>query len=152
MKIKSLTKEQMETMSYDDLAYVILREKGKKIKTVDIFKSICDSLDLSEKEYEDKIADFFTLLATEKRFVQLPKGYWDLRENHSVDVKINEDMIEDEEDDDIELELEASSAESEEKIQEEDEEFYDSDDDANDDIDDGLKDLVVMDDIEEENN
>lgn len=146
MKIKSLTKEQIESMSYDDLAYVILREKGKKMKTVDIFKSICESLNLSEAEYEDKIADFFTLLTTEKRFIQFPKGYWDLKENHSVDVKINEQTLEEEEEEDIELDIETSENTMDE------EEFYDADEDIEDDIDDGLKDLVVMDDIEEENN
>ncbi len=143
MKIKSLSKEEIDTMSYDDLAYVILREKGKKMKTADIFKTICDALELTEKDYEERIADFFTLLATEKRFIQLPKGYWDLKENHSVDLKIT-DNITDEEDDDIELELE--EVQNEEKP---DVDFYEEDADE-DSIDDGLKDLVVMDDIDEE--
>ena len=29
MKIKSVSKEELETMSFDDIAYVILKEKGK---------------------------------------------------------------------------------------------------------------------------
>lgn len=147
MKIKSIKKEELETMSYDDLAYIILREKGKKMKTIDIFKSICESLELPESEYEEKIADFFTLLATEKRFIQLPKGYWDLKENHSVDMKITNEVIDEEDDEDIELDIE-----QEEMSEEEVDEFFSDDDAEDDDIDEGLKDLVVMDDIEEENN
>ena len=73
MKLKTITKEEAENMSYDDLAYVILSEKGKKMKTVDIFKVICDLQGKSETVFETQIADFFTLLATEKRFIQLPK-------------------------------------------------------------------------------
>ena len=96
MKLKSLSKEEIETMSFDDLAYEILKEKGKKMKTADIFKTICDLLEMNDAAYEAQIADFFTLLATEKRFIQLDKGFWDLRENHTAKIEI-EDFSEDEE-------------------------------------------------------
>lgn len=143
MKLKTISKEDAENMSYDDLAYVILSEKGKKMKTVDIFKVVCELQGKSETVFETQIADFFTLLATEKRFLQLPKGYWDLISNHSVDVKIKKDDIEDEE---IEIDEEMISNE----IDEEDEVgYYDNGDEGDDDIDDGLKDLVVMDELEE---
>ena len=33
MKLKSVNESDIETMSYDDIAYVILKEKGSKIKT-----------------------------------------------------------------------------------------------------------------------
>ena len=32
-------KEDLETMSFDDIAYVILKEKGKKIKIILVLKS-----------------------------------------------------------------------------------------------------------------
>lgn len=143
MKIKSLSQEEIEVTPYDDLAYIILREKGKKMKTAEIFKVICDSVGLTEKEYEERIADFFTLLATEKRFIQLPKGYWDLKENHTSDVII-EDTMDAEEDDELDLEIE-----DEIKEEEIEEEFYDEDAD-DEELDDGLKDLVVIDDMDEE--
>ena len=73
MKLKSIDKDTLETMQLDDIAYIILKEKGKKMKITDIFKIICDALGMTDKEYENQIGDFFTLLATEKRFIQLER-------------------------------------------------------------------------------
>ena len=137
MKFKSVTKEVLETMSFDDIAYIILKEKGKKMKINDIFKIICDTLNLGDNAFENQIGDFFALLATEKRFIQLEKGYWDLRENHTSEINIKE--LEDEDDDIIP---------EEEKDYEENEEYdyYDDIDDMDDDKeDDDYKDLVIVD-------
>ena len=41
MKFKTINKEDLETMSFDDIAYVILKEKNKKMKVSEIFKIIC---------------------------------------------------------------------------------------------------------------
>lgn len=140
MKLKSIDKDILETMQLDDIAYIILKEKGKKMKITDIFKTICDALGMTDKEYENQIGDFFTLLATEKRFIQLEKGYWDLRENHTSEINIQD--LEDDIDDDIELENP-----DDDNINEEDEgDYYDTIDDMDDDdSDDDLKDLVIVD-------
>ncbi len=135
MKLKNIEKSELEIMPYDDIAYIILKEKGKKMRTTDVFKIICENLGLSDKEYEEKIGDFFTLLATEKRFIQLDKGFWDLRENHQVKIEIKDDDETDEEilDDDIE------------EINE-DEEFYDDTKEIDDDeADDDLKGFLIVD-------
>ena len=137
MKLKSIDKDTLETMQFDDIAYIILKEKGKKMKITDIFKIICDALGMTDKEYENQIGDFFTLLATEKRFIQLEKGYWDLRENHTSEVNISD--LEDEFDDDI------ISEEEKDEVYE-DNDYYDDIDDMDDDKpDDDLKDLVIVD-------
>src|SRR5574344_727473 len=99
MKFKTIDKDELETLPFDDIAYIILKEKGKKMKINDIFKIICDTLNLGDNAFENQIADFFALLVTEKRFIQLEKGYWDLRENHTAEISIKE--IEDELDDDV---------------------------------------------------
>lgn len=137
MKFKTLTNEEIETMSFDDLAYAILKEKGKKMKTADIFKTICELLKMSDQEYESRIADFFTLLATEKRFIQLDKGFWDLRENHSSKVEIED--IDEEEIDDI--------IEDDDTVEQEEDMFIDETKEVDDDeTEDELKDFVVIDD------
>ena len=137
MKLKSIDKDTLETMQFDDIAYIILKEKGKKMKITDIFRTICDALGMTDKEYENQIGDFFTLLATEKRFIQLEKGYWDLRENHTSEINIKE--LEDE-DDDIIPEEEKDYEENEES------DYYDDIDDMDDDKeDDDYKDLVIVD-------
>ena len=140
MKFKTISKEELETLQFDDIAYIILKEKGKKMKITDIFKIICDSLNLGEAAFENQIGDFFALLTTEKRFIQLEKGYWDLRENHTAEISIKE----------IEEELEDEIIDEEEMEMEEPEEdegnYYDDIDDMNDDKeDDDLKDLVIVD-------
>ncbi len=139
MKFKTINKEDLETMPFDDIAYIILKEKGKKMKINDIFKIICDELNLGEDAYENQIADFFALLATEKRFIQLEKGYWDLRENHTAEINIKE-LEEELEDDDVTEEKE------DEDVEEHESDFYDDIDETDDDdTDDDLRDLVIVD-------
>ena len=36
MKLKSIDKDTLETMQFDDIAYIILKEKGKKMKSNDL--------------------------------------------------------------------------------------------------------------------
>lgn len=138
MKLKSISEEEIETMSYDDIAYVILKEKGKKMKLLDLFNEVIDQLKLNKEEAENHLADFFSLLSTEKRFIQLDKGFWDLRENHTSKVELS-DIEEDDEEDEIEVE--------EEQNQEEDEMYIDETKESDDEeVEDEYKDLVVIDD------
>ena len=139
MKFKTINKEDLETMPFDDIAYIILKEKGKKMKINDIFKIICDELNLGEDAFENQIDDFFALLATEKRFIQLEKGYWDLRENHTSEINIK-DIEEELEDDELTEEKE------DEDIEDHESDFYDDIDETDDDdTDDDLRDLVIVD-------
>lgn len=139
MKLKDLKLEELELMSYDDIAHMILKENGKKMKIQTLFKKVCNLLNLSEIEFESKIADFFELLSTDKRFIMLPQGYWDLRINHTQKIII--------EDDDEDIVIDTVEEEPEEES--EDAIFYESDSD-DDDSDDELQDLVVIDPTEEE--
>lgn len=149
MKFKTINEDELETMSFDDIAYVILKEKGKKMKISDIFRIICDKLNLGDSVFENQIGDFFALVSTEKRFIQLEKGYIDLRENHTSEINISE--IEDEMDDEISVE-----EIQDDDIEEEDQNtnYYDDIDEMDDDTpDDDYKDLVIVDEgyDEEEN-
>ncbi len=138
MKFKTINKEDLETMSFDDIAYVILKEKNKKMKVSEIFKIICDVLNLGDAAFESQIGDFFALISTEKRFIQLEKGYIDLRENHTSEISISD--IEDSIDDDL-----GSEEIQEDEEDEEDENYYDEMNDMDDDPDeDDLKDLVIV--------
>ena len=140
MKLTTVKKEDLETLSFDDIAYIILKEKGKKMKITDLFKIICDTLDLGDSAYENQIGDFFALMSTEKRFIQLEKGYWDLRENHTAEISIKE--IEDELDDEVE-----TINDDKEEVTENEGSYYDELDDAEDEAedDDDYKDLVIVD-------
>lgn len=140
MKLTDYNKDELELMGYDDIAIIVLQESKKKMKITDIFKKICDTLGMSESEYENKIGDFFELLSTNKNFIMLENGFWDLKSKHNSKVVI------DEEEEDI-----ADVSEEEEDIEENNEEeediFYETDDDE---VEDDLNDLVIIDMDEEE--
>ena len=141
MKITDLSKEELESKSYDDIAYMILESTGEKIKITDLFKEICDLLGLSNEEYEAKIADFFQVLSTDHRFIMLEKGFWDLKSRHQTKIIMEDD------DDDIDTGLD-----NEEEEPEEEEDIYYDEDEPTDDDDDDLQGLVVVsDDSDEEN-
>ena len=141
MKITDLSKEELESKSYDDIAYMILESTGEKIKITDLFKEICDLLGLSNEEYEAKIADFFQVLSTDHRFIMLEKGFWDLKSRHQAKIIMEDD------DEDIDTGLD-----NEEEEPEEEEDIYYDEDEPTDDDDNDLQGLVVVsDDSDEEN-
>ena len=136
----NISKEELEQMSYDDVAYVILKTKKDKMKIQDLFKIVITEMGLPESEIEAHIVDFFELLSTDKRFLMLEQGYWDLKENHKATVVI---------DDEEEIEEDIKEEEIEEEEIEE-EINYDDDILDDDDAEDELKDLVVIDESDEE--
>ncbi len=143
MSIKKMTKDELELLSNKDITNLILEESKKPINTADLFKKIIKLLELPESTFEAKIADYYTALSTDKRFILLEDGTWDLRSRHTSDkvVKITEDEEE---------ETEENKDDIEENIDEDEEDSYDDkdDDDYNDDTNEELKDLVVIDEDE----
>lgn len=92
MAKKKLTKEELETMSYNDIAHILLTEK-KKQSTLDLFTKIVEMLELPKKVLELKIGEFYTSLTNDKRFILLDDGNWDLKENHkSENLTVEEDL------------------------------------------------------------
>ena len=108
MSIRKKKIEDLELMSYTDLAYEIIKEDKKQYNTPNLFKEVCSLLNLSEEEFEEKIGDFFTALTTDKRFILIDSINWDLKENHKVNVVIDngdeEDISSEEINEDEELE------------------------------------------------
>ena len=136
-KLNELTEEEIENLGYDELAYKILEETNKKMKITDLFRQVCDLKGLSEADYENLIGDFFEILTTDKKFIMLENGFWDLKSRHSEKLVV-------EEDDDFEEETEEPDEEEEEET-DVDDNYYDEDE-VEDDSDNDLKDLVVIDD------
>jgi DNA-directed RNA polymerase subunit delta len=140
-----MKKDELELLSNKDIAYMILEESKRKLNTADLFKKIIKLLDLPESTFEKKIADFYTALSTDKRFILLDNGKWDLRSNHTSD-KVIKVTDEDDEESDEENEDEEKDIEEEEI---EEDSFDDTDDtDYDDDTNEELKDLVVIDEDE----
>ena len=142
MSIKKMKKEELELMSYKDITYLLLEEKGV-MNTKDLFDEIVKLLELPKSAVEDKIADYYMTLTTDKRFLLLADGKWDLKNRHTSD-KVSAE-IEDEED---ELEEESNDSKDVTSDEEDDDEYeLDSFDDDNSDNED-LKDLIVIDEDE----
>ena len=141
MKLSEMKKEELELLSNKDITFYLLEEQGKQ-NTAELFKSIVTLLELPSSTFEEKIGDYYTSLTTDKRFIMLEDGCWDLRSRHTSD-KIAK--IEDEEDDD-----EESDEIKDDMIADDMEEDADDDDDYVDPNED-LKDLVVVDEEELEN-
>ena len=138
--MKDLKKENIENLSYKDIANLMLEKEKNGINTLELFTNIVELLELPNSTIENKIADFYTSLATDKRFI-LVDGLWDLRKRHTSD-KIIIDETEDEE----ETELEENRDDMEVMEDQYDDDYTDdSSVDSDYDNDDDLSDLVVID-------
>lgn len=144
MSLKDMTKEELEVLSYTDLTYMLLKENKKTMNTPTLFRLICDLLEYSDEEYAAKIGDYYTSLTIDKRFVLLDNAEWDIRDNHKIELVVDDDEEEMDE-------TEESEEENEEEMNEtEEEEDIDSMDDDLDDVEDDLEDLAIIDDEENE--
>lgn len=137
---KKLKKEELELMSYNDIAFILLKEKSKQM-TLDLFTTIVEMLELPKKTVENRIGEFYTALTNDKRFILLEDGHWDLQQNHKVKSLTSEEDFEDFE--------EETEDYDDEEIEKEDEMFdnEDTDDDISD-ITEEYKNLVIVDEEE----
>ena len=147
--LSEMSKDNLELLSYTKIAEMYLKENKKTMNTADLFREVCRLLELSDDEYQDKIADFFESLTTSKDFILLNDGNWDLKINHSV--KIDMDDIYEESDTEEVMEDEDDTELSEEDNYEDD--SYDDESLDDDMIDDDYADLSIVDEdeLEEEN-
>lgn len=134
MSLNKMKKEEIELLSYTDIAKLYLEENKTTLNTAELFKEICNLLSLSETEYQEKITDFFQSLTTSKDFILLEDGKWDLKSKHSVKVVMDELYEEQAEEEEYDVEPE--------EITEEDE--FNSIDDEEDYADDDLSDLTIL--------
>lgn len=145
MKLSKMKKEDLELLSYTSIAKLYLEENKTTLNTADLFKEICKLLDLSERVYQDKIADFFQSLTTSKEFILLDDGKWDLKSKHKTKKMDIDDLYEEKEEENDEYEVEDEEQDEEEEFNSiDDEEEYAEDD---------LSDLTILneDELEEGN-
>lgn len=147
MKLKDMKLEELELLSHADLTYKILKEEKKPLNTPTIFHHICDLLEYTESDFEDKIGDYYTSLTIDKRFIMLDSGEWDLRENHSVAINMEDEII-DEEDNEEEVDSTSEDEEDNEEIDVEEEALDSTIEDDLEDSDDDMDDLSILDEDE----
>lgn len=145
MKLNKISKSELELLSYTEIAKLYLEENKTTINTANLFKEVCNLLELSESEYVEKIADFFQSLTTSKEFILLENGNWDLKSNHKVKVIIDDD------DESSQDELDEKNKDEIVLDEEEPDDLDNIDDNDNfieDDSDDELADLTIVNDDE----
>ena len=136
MKLSKMNKEEIELLSYTTIAKLYLEENKLPMNTADLFKEICKLLELTERDYQNKIADFFQSLTTSKEFILLDDGKWDLKVNHKAKKIDIDDLYEEKEDTDEEYE------DLDEETDAEDE--FNSIDDEDEYAEDDLSDLTIL--------
>ena len=144
MSLSKMKKEDLELLSNKYITNLILEENKKPLNTAELFKKIIKLLELPDSVFESKIGDYYTALSTDKRFILLDDGTWDLRSRHTSDkvVKVTDEDDEEEEETD---------ADSEQLDQEDDlgeDDYDDADEEYDEDTNEELKDLVVIDEDE----
>lgn len=142
MKLSSMKKEQLELLTKIDLTKLILEDSKKTMTTAELFKEIIRLLELPASTFENKVADYYTALSTDKNFILLDDGKWDLRSHHKSDKVIVMDDEDDEEELDTEDEIEQEEEDDLSNVYNEDDDFGDDSDD------DDFKNLVVVDEDE----
>ena len=141
MDVRKMSKEELELLSNKDITFYLLEGSKNSINTADLFKEIIKLLELPKSDFETKIGDYYTALATDKRFIMLEDGTWDLRSRHTSDKVVKLDENDDDDDEEIPKEDIV-----EEEIEEDN--YDDTDDDEYDDTEEDLKELVVIDEDE----
>ncbi|MBQ7141404.1 MAG: DNA-directed RNA polymerase subunit delta [Bacilli bacterium] len=134
MNIYKMSKEELELLSYTDIAYEILKKEKTHKTTIELLRTIAELLELSDDVIAQTIGDFYTTLTTDKRFYALPNGEWDLKERHTTKVIIDDD-------DDFDVDVDDVDTNDDDENQEDDSMDYDSTDDYEEN---DLEDLVVV--------
>ncbi|MFD2446806.1 DNA-directed RNA polymerase subunit delta [Bacillus sp. CGMCC 1.16607] len=92
MSLAQLTKEQLDDMSLIEMTYVILENNKQAIAFNEILNEIVAATGLTENEVKAKIAQFYTDLNIDGRFLCLGENRWGLRSWYPVD-QAEEDTI-----------------------------------------------------------
>lgn len=138
MNVRQMPLDELELLSYADIAYELLRLDKKPKTTPVLFGEVCGLLDINEDNMMDMIGDFYTSLTTDKRFVLLDNAEWDLKEFHIIKPIVDD---EDEEEDSLEEQSEDEvSDETEDEAVTDDSDDYDDGDEITDD----LEDLAIV--------
>lgn len=139
MNVRQMPLEELELLSYTDIAYELLKLDKKAKTTPVLFGEVCKLLEISEDNMMEMIGDFYTTLTTDKRFLLLDSAEWDLKEFHAVKTIVDDIEEEDSSEEEAEDEEETTSETEDEAVASDIDDFDDADETMDD-----LEDLVVV--------
>jgi len=85
LSLAQYSQEQLKEMSLVEIAYLILLEKKQAINFKELMDEITRLLDLTQEEVEDRIAQFYTDLNIDGRFICIGENSWGLRSWYPYD-------------------------------------------------------------------
>ncbi|EIJ83901.1 DNA-directed RNA polymerase subunit delta [Bacillus methanolicus] len=85
MSLNQYSKEELQEMSFIEIAYELLNEKKQAVPFKDIVDEVSQLLGLSEEEVRAKLAQFYTDINIDGRFISLGENRWGLRVWYPVD-------------------------------------------------------------------
>lgn len=151
MSLNQFTQEELQEMSLMEIAFEILKEKKQPISFKELMDEITELRGLTEDEVRVRIAQFYTDLNIDGRFMTLGENRWGLRvwypvdqteEEHVTAVKPKKKKAKKVVDEDEDLDIEEYD-----ELEEDELDYDDVDDDFDDDDD---EDLLEDDDIDED--
>ncbi|WP_035430652.1 DNA-directed RNA polymerase subunit delta [Bacillus sp. UNC322MFChir4.1] len=150
MNLKQISPEELKELSMIEVVHSLLEEKGQATPFHDLVQEIAQLLELSEEQVAARIAQFYTDLNIDGRFINLGENRWGLRGWYPYE-QIDEEIlpqakpkkkrkVEEVEDDYIEAEDDFEDDGDFEEDEEEDvedlDELLDEEDEEDDDLDD----------------
>ncbi|QED49751.1 DNA-directed RNA polymerase subunit delta [Cytobacillus dafuensis] len=92
MNLNELTKEELQEMSLIEIAYELLRSRKEAMAFKEIMDELINLLELSDDQVKAKIAQFYTDLNIDGRFLGLGDNRWGLRVWYPVD-QVEEEVV-----------------------------------------------------------
>lgn len=91
-----------------DVAFDLMSKKKKQVTFLKLWEEVSQVMGLSEEQAEDNIAQFYTDIALDNRFVHMGENKWDLRSRHTFKEVVvdTEALIIDDDNDDIDYDKE----------------------------------------------
>ena len=66
-----------------EVAYQVLTNNDGAMPFVDLWKDVSQEMGFSQTQFEDNIAQFYTDLSLDGRFLNMSQNTWDLRSRHT---------------------------------------------------------------------
>ncbi|WP_066056871.1 DNA-directed RNA polymerase subunit delta [Robertmurraya korlensis] len=154
MSLNQITQEELQEMSLMEIAFELLKEKKQPVSFKELMDEITKLRGLTEDEVRARIAQFYTDLNIDGRFMTIGENRWGLRvwypvdqteEEHVTAVKPKKKKAKKVVDEDEELDIEEYD-----ELEEEELDYDDVDDDFDEDDDDDLLEDDVDEDLEED--
>ncbi|MBU8881021.1 DNA-directed RNA polymerase subunit delta [Bacillus sp. FJAT-29790] len=94
MSLKEYSKEQLQEMSLIEMAFELLKSRKEAVSFKEIMDELTSLLGLSDAEVKQRIAQFYTDLNIDGRFLGLGDNRWGLRVWYPID-QVEEEVVTD---------------------------------------------------------